>query len=52
MDISYEERRPAEPDEGRERGRSATPASTAGVVISKVRVTIEPPLRGACTAGA
>ncbi|KIZ13555.1 hypothetical protein, partial [Streptomyces natalensis] len=41
METSYEERRPEEPDEVLERGRSAAPASTAGVVTSRVRVTIE-----------
>ncbi|ARF57001.1 hypothetical protein B1H19_25025 [Streptomyces gilvosporeus] len=41
MDTSYEERRPDEPDEVLERGRSAAPASTAGAVTSRVRVTIE-----------
>ncbi|GAA2576142.1 hypothetical protein ACWCO0_16820 [Streptomyces tubercidicus] len=46
MGTSYEERRPAEPDEELERGRRAAPASTAGAVISKVVVTIERPARG------
>ncbi|GFE22639.1 hypothetical protein Sliba_30920 [Streptomyces nigrescens] len=46
MGTSYEERRPAEPDEELERGRRAAPASTAGAVISKVVVTMERPLCG------
>ncbi|MEV7467931.1 hypothetical protein AB0O20_15720 [Streptomyces kronopolitis] len=46
METSYEERRPAEPDEELERGRRAAPASTAGAVSSKVVVTIERPARG------
>ncbi|MEU8785484.1 hypothetical protein [Streptomyces sp. NPDC048637] len=46
METSYEERRPAEPDEELERGRRAAPASTAGAVINKVVVTMERPLCG------
>ncbi|MGW1377574.1 hypothetical protein ACWD6P_25345 [Streptomyces sp. NPDC002446] len=46
MGTSYEERRPAEPDEELERGRRAAAASTAGAVISKVVVTMERPSRG------
>ncbi|MER6051753.1 hypothetical protein ABT168_30665 [Streptomyces sp. NPDC001793] len=41
METSYEEPRPAERDAERERGRSATQASTAGVVTSRVLVTTE-----------
>ncbi|MEU5012962.1 hypothetical protein AB0G35_22195 [Streptomyces sp. NPDC021749] len=43
MGTSYEERRPAEPDEELERERRAAPASTAGAVSSRVVVTIERP---------
>ncbi|GFE14898.1 hypothetical protein Sgleb_29450 [Streptomyces glebosus] len=46
METSYEERRPAEPDEELERGRRAAPASTAGAVSSRVVVTMERPSRG------
>ncbi|MEU7152206.1 hypothetical protein AB0B15_29885, partial [Streptomyces sp. NPDC045456] len=42
--ASYEERRPDEPDELDERGRSAAAASTAGAVISSMVVTTEWPL--------
>ncbi|MFJ9466693.1 hypothetical protein [Streptomyces caniferus] len=52
MEISYEERRPAEPDEELERGRRAAAASTAGAVINKVVVTTERPARGLWEAGA
>ncbi|WP_328385061.1 hypothetical protein OHS81_13705 [Streptomyces sp. NBC_00400] len=52
METSYEERRPAEPDEERERGRRAAPASTAGAVISRVVVTMERPARGLWDTGA
>ncbi|MEU3712066.1 hypothetical protein [Streptomyces catenulae] len=50
--FSYEERRPDDPDEERERGRSATPANTAGVVTSNVLVTIELPPCGLCATAA
>ncbi|MFI0259808.1 hypothetical protein ACH4OW_12335 [Streptomyces sp. NPDC017056] len=46
MVTSYQERRPAEPDELDERGRSAAAASTAGAVTSSVVVTIERLARG------
>ncbi|MFE7664843.1 hypothetical protein [Streptomyces celluloflavus] len=46
MRTSYGERRPAEPDEERERGRRAAAARTAGVVISRVVVTVECPACG------
>ncbi|GAA2330930.1 hypothetical protein Scani_14230 [Streptomyces caniferus] len=52
MEISYEERRPAEPDEELERGRRAAAASTAGAVINKVVVTTERPARGLWETGA
>ncbi|KOT61155.1 hypothetical protein ADK45_18305, partial [Streptomyces rimosus subsp. rimosus] len=39
--ASYEERRPAEPDELEERGRSTAAASTAGAVSSSMVVTTE-----------
>ncbi|MER0482108.1 hypothetical protein ABR737_27870 [Streptomyces sp. Edi2] len=51
METSYEERRPAEPDE-LERGRRAAPANTAGAVISRVVVTMERPARGLWDTGA
>ncbi|MBM4794023.1 hypothetical protein HXP44_18600 [Streptomyces sioyaensis] len=51
METSYEERRPAEPDEELERGRRAAPANTAGAVSSKTVVTIERPWRGGWDTG-
>ncbi|EPY92111.1 hypothetical protein [Streptomyces noursei] len=46
MGTSYEELRPLERDVERERGRRATPARTAGVVINSVLVTTEGPWDG------